>query len=317
VADYLAEWRPFQIEITLYGRTRETYERLTGIPGSYDRCLRGIHLLMERRLPLRLKTVALTINKHEVWDMQRFTEEELGLEFKFDPIISPRIDCSLSPLAVRLNPEEVVALDMLDEKRLDEWQLFGERHMKGASAAACSTDKDLYDCGGGLNSFAIDPYGYMSICVLSQVDKYNLRGGTVRDGWEHFLRRVRQKKTTRLTKCVACSLKSLCGMCPASGELENGDPEAPVDFLCHVAHLRAHAFGFAVPAHGDCEYCEGGARFEDLMRSVAALKDVRPAPKPGESSTAKTKRLLPMVTRLDSSGGGCATGGCASCGATP
>jgi MoaA/NifB/PqqE/SkfB family radical SAM enzyme len=30
VADYLAEWRPFAIEITLYGRTRETYERLTG-----------------------------------------------------------------------------------------------------------------------------------------------------------------------------------------------------------------------------------------------------------------------------------------------
>lgn len=45
VADYLVQWRPFAIEITLYGRTRATYERLTGIPGSYDRCLRGIHLL--------------------------------------------------------------------------------------------------------------------------------------------------------------------------------------------------------------------------------------------------------------------------------
>ena len=27
IADHLAEWRPFAIEITLYGRTRETYER--------------------------------------------------------------------------------------------------------------------------------------------------------------------------------------------------------------------------------------------------------------------------------------------------
>ena len=42
IADYLVEWPPFAIEITLYGRTRETYEALTAVPGSYDRCLRGI-----------------------------------------------------------------------------------------------------------------------------------------------------------------------------------------------------------------------------------------------------------------------------------
>ena len=39
IVDVLAEWRPFSVEITLYGRTRETYERLTGVPGSFDRCL--------------------------------------------------------------------------------------------------------------------------------------------------------------------------------------------------------------------------------------------------------------------------------------
>ncbi len=36
IADYLAEWPPFAIEITLYGRTKETYEELTQIPGSYE-----------------------------------------------------------------------------------------------------------------------------------------------------------------------------------------------------------------------------------------------------------------------------------------
>ncbi|MFZ0438218.1 MAG: radical SAM protein, partial [Candidatus Sulfotelmatobacter sp.] len=112
IADYLVEWPPFSIEITLYGRTRETYEALTQIPGSYDRCLRGIKLLRERGLPLKLKTVATSINKHEVTAMRQFAEEELGVEFKFDGQVNPRIDCSQSPLAVRLTPEEVVALDM-------------------------------------------------------------------------------------------------------------------------------------------------------------------------------------------------------------
>jgi MoaA/NifB/PqqE/SkfB family radical SAM enzyme len=39
IADYLLEWRPFSIEVTLYGHTKGTYERLTGIPGSYEKCM--------------------------------------------------------------------------------------------------------------------------------------------------------------------------------------------------------------------------------------------------------------------------------------
>src|SRR5579864_9126886 len=116
IADYLVEWPPFAIEITLYGRTRETYEALTAVPGSYDKCLRGIKLLKERGLPLKLKTVPTSVNKHEVMAMRRFAEEELGVEFKVDGQINPRIDCSQSPLAVRLTPEEVVALDMAAPK---------------------------------------------------------------------------------------------------------------------------------------------------------------------------------------------------------
>ena len=269
VADYLVQWRPFSIEITLYGRTRETYERVTGIPGSYERCMRGIRLLMERGLPLKLKTMAITINKHEIWEMKRFVEEELKLEFKFDAMINPRVDCSQSPLSVRLRPEEVVALDLEDPRRVAEWRKFAARF----NPPAHSTEKccDLYQCGGGINSFAIDPSGKISICVLSHGDTWDLRKGSFQEGWEHFLLKVRQKKITRQTKCVECKIRAMCGACPAYGELESGEPEAPVDFLCQVAHLRAYALGIPVPPHKDCEYCKGGIMYKDLMQVAASL----------------------------------------------
>ena len=85
IADYLAEWPPFAIEITLYGRTRETYEALTAIPGSYDRCLRGIKLLKERKLPLKLKTVATSVNKHEVLAMRHFAEKNWAWNSRWTP----------------------------------------------------------------------------------------------------------------------------------------------------------------------------------------------------------------------------------------
>lgn len=257
IADALAELPPFAIEITLYGRTKATYEALTGIPGSFERCIRGIHLLLDRGLPLKLKTVALTINKHEIQAMKRFAEE-LGVEFKFDPMISPRIDCSSSPLSVRLTPAEIVALDLADPVRIAEWRRLATQFVPPPIPEG--ETPQVYDCGGGVSSFAIDPYGDLTICVLSHMDKYNVRDGSVREGWESFLHRVRTKRVTRITKCTNCALKSLCGSCAASAELENGDPEAPVDFLCRTAHLRADVFGVDVRPHGDCEYCTTGAR---------------------------------------------------------
>jgi radical SAM protein with 4Fe4S-binding SPASM domain len=214
IADYLVEYPPFYIEITLYGRTRETYEQVTGIPGSYDRCLQGIRLLTERNLVVDLKSMALTVNQHEIWEMKRFVEEELGLAFRFDALVNPRYDCSQSPLDVRLTPAEVVKLDLLDPKRVAEWQEFSTKF--GGPPNSLEEARQLWRCGGGLNAFAIDSYGMMRMCALSQNDAYDLRQGNFSQGWEQALYQLRQKQITRQTKCVACGIRSMCGMCPAN-----------------------------------------------------------------------------------------------------
>jgi len=127
ITEYLISWRPFSIEITLYGHTKETYERVIGISGSYERCMEKIHLLIVRGLPSRLKTTAVTLNKNEIGDMKRFTEEALELGLRFDAIINPRGACSQRPLDVRLTPAEVVALDLWEPRRVPEWKKLNTR----------------------------------------------------------------------------------------------------------------------------------------------------------------------------------------------
>ena len=299
IADYLREYPPFAIEITLYGRTRETYEALTQMPGSYDRCMRGIRLLLDRGLPLKLKTVGTKTNCHEVVAMKEFAEQELGIEFKFDSLINPRIDCSQAPLAVRMSPEEVVALDL-------NWPNVAAEHRKNIEygmKSSPSRPDGLYSCGGGLKAFAVDPYGHMSICVISHQDTYDIRAGTVREGWDQFLLSVRQRQPRRMSKCTDCKIKSVCGMCPANGELESGDPESPVEFLCEVAHLRAMALGFEVPEHGDCEFCNDAERRNALLESAKRISTREIDPGLWSASSS----LLPVLNN-PAAGAGC--GGC-------
>ncbi len=303
IADYLVEFPPFAIEITLYGRTRETYEALTMIPGSYDRCIRGIRLLKERGLPLKLKTVATSINKHEVTAMRQFAEEELGVEFKFDGQINPRIDCSQSPLAVRLAPEDVVALDMHAPKGVDEYRRLAKRDLE--SVPHLSKADTVYFCGGGMNSFAINAYGEMGICVISQQDTFRIQEVGLSRVWEEALLDLRKRKRTQVTKCIECRIQSLCGMCPANGEMENGDKESPVEFLCHVAHLRAATIGVDVPTHGECQFCVGGTQHDEVLESARRIQ----SKEIDVESWVGPQQILPILNNPSVSAGGCGSCG--------
>jgi len=253
-------------------------------------------------LPLKLKTVATSINKHEVMAMRRFAEEELGVEFKMDGQINPRIDCSQSPLAVRLTPEEVVALDMSAPQGASEYRRLAQHDMDNPpNLAQIDT---VYHCGGGMSGFAINAYGEIGICVISQQETFSVQGVGVRKVWEDSLLRLRARKRTRVTKCIQCRIQSLCGMCPANGEMESGDRESPVEFLCQVAHLRAAVVGVEIPAHGECAFCAGGGQHDDMMESARriASKEI------DVESWLGPQQILPIL------GNSSAASGCGNCG---
>jgi len=235
IADVLAEYPPFKVEITLYGRTQETYERITGVPGSHARCMRGIELLLEREVPLKLKTMLMTLNKHELWDIKAYAES-IDTKFYFDPMINAGVDGSRDPLEYRLSPGEVVAFDQADPERMAEWHDFCDRLM-----GVEPDPRYRYVCSAGINTFHIDPYGRLSVCMISREPQYDLRRGTFQEGWREDLLKTRHQPASDDYTCNACPLLSLCGQCPGWARLEHGDPERPVAFLCDVAHRRAEA----------------------------------------------------------------------------
>jgi radical SAM protein with 4Fe4S-binding SPASM domain len=234
IADFLAEYPPYAVEITLYGMTADTYERVTGIPGSFERCQRGIELLRERNLYLRLKSMILSINRHELAEMKRYADN-LGVTFRHDCMINAKLDGSMEPVKLRLSPHDIVALDMIDEKHIKAWHEYFDRF------GSVPANDNLYTCSAGVNSFHISSTGRLDLCAVSRKPDYDLRRGTFHDGFYNAIPDLRAKKRTRYSECQTCDLLGICEQCPAWGQLEHGDPEAKVDFLCQVTKLRAAA----------------------------------------------------------------------------
>ena len=240
LADFFQEYPPRAIEITLYGATKSTYEKVTGIAGSYDNCLRGLRLLLDRSLSVRLKTVIIKANKHEFIPMRDFVQN-LGLDFRFDALINARVDGERDVTQLRISPAEVVELDLTDPRRKQEFRRLYDR-----SAGNRANSGLLYKCGAGLNSVHIDPLGQLSLCTTSRTPSYDLRTGSLAEAWSEFIPDIRKHKVLRPGPCQTCDLSAICNQCPGWAQLESGDPEASVDFLCAVTRLRAEAYGIGM-----------------------------------------------------------------------
>jgi radical SAM protein with 4Fe4S-binding SPASM domain len=234
VADFLAEWRPRVLEITLYGATEATYERVTQVPGSYARCMRGIELALERDLPLRLKTMVMQANRQELQEMKALSAQ-LGVDFRYDGALWPRQDGGQQPYAQRLSPQEIVALDWGDPERMLAWQEVCRR------APHATRGETVYACGAGRHGFHVDCTGKLSACMMARFPGFDLLQGSFHEGWD-FLGAVVERKRQLDTPCRTCSAGVLCSQCPGWSQVVHGDNETPVKFVCELARLRAAQF---------------------------------------------------------------------------
>lgn len=234
IADHLKKYPPFSIEISIYGSNAKTHERITQIPGSFEKCMDGIKLLLERGLPLKLKTMGLKSNMFEIQEIKKLAKN-LGVSFRFDPLINPSIDGTHGPLKERLAPEEVIRLEKEDDTRSSEWKKLCRKYY------GYSKSDYVYTCGAGRNYFHIDPFGKLNMCVLLRIPGYDLKKGSFIEGYNTF-RKILDSRKTIPKKCFKCKIGIMCGLCPGWSVLEKGDAAKTVDYLCRVAHLRAQYF---------------------------------------------------------------------------
>ena len=198
-ADRIQALQNLRVEVSIYGATPETYERVTGIPGSFGRFLEGVQRLRERKVPLLIKMPAMTLNQHEVKQAKALVEG-WGIRFVYCSDINPRQDGSLEPLRYRISPQEVIQLDQ---------DIMGEEHIEAREENRCQASEGLSPCGCGKSSVAVTPYGEMNLCINFPVPQYDLRAGNVSSGWKALMEYVDSARPSQAYECPSCEVRDL------------------------------------------------------------------------------------------------------------
>jgi len=212
-ADRIQALQLLRVEVSIYGATPETYERVTGIPGSFGRFLEGVERLRERKVPLLIKMPAMTLNQHEVKQAKALVEG-WGIKFIYCSEITPRQDGSLEPLRYRISPQEVIQLDQ---------DILGKGHREGREENWCQASEGLFPCGCGKSSVAVTPYGEMNLCINFPVPQYNLRAGNVSSGWKELKEYIDSVGPSQVYECPSCEVRDYCRQGPVDAWLETGD----------------------------------------------------------------------------------------------
>lgn len=235
IAALFAEIPPRKVEISLYGATAATHDGITGVPGSHARAWEGIRRLQAAGVRLALKTVVMLPNRHEFEAMAR-QAAEVGAGFRHDAALFPCLHGgSRAPVALRIPPEEAVALDMATPENRRRWREAIE------AAAAAPDDDQLYPCSAGRTSFHADPFGGLSPCLMATGYACEAGNAPFQSRWEKELSAIRAKRTTRPVESFRGALRGACAHCPAFNRLETGDEETEPDEMRRTTRLRYEA----------------------------------------------------------------------------
>lgn len=235
LADFLAEWPPMILSISLYGLSDERYERVTGIPNAFRRVVKALDLLRDRGVKYELKCPAMTLTVDEIPAMRAFAEER-GVTFRYDAIISPQEKGSTKPLDLQLVPEAVLDLERVMDPGLDSFTEYAGRYADG------STHGKVYSCGAGRIGLHVTVHGGVTTCTSSRQTVGNIFEQSFEEVWAQLGGKV-ERKFADGHPCATCKFRKICSGCPATVEQVTGLPEGYVQTYCRITHLRAKEIG--------------------------------------------------------------------------
>lgn len=225
VADQIAALAPVQVDISLLGAAPETFDAVSGVSRSLERVLRGVQLLQERRVRVKLNTLLLDLNVDE---RQEMVDLALRLGVPYEQVL-------------KVSPTDT-GHDGAAQHQLSRVQMHRALVDDNTPMLVRPVEPEGRTCSVGLSSCVISPYGVVYPCIELRVPAGDLRRERFEDIWLHagiFADLRSRHIRMNLDHCSACLISGYCeGRCAGIAWKEHGNPYAGHTLACWHAQAR-------------------------------------------------------------------------------
>lgn len=245
--NWLSKTPPIRINITLYGGSNESYEKLCGDPCGFDKVRRGVKLLANHGIRFQFNCSLTPDNAADMERMMDFAREYgQGLRlatYMFPPM---RRTGQSGDYEGRLTPEEAAYYQVLNDWKqlpLERFavlaknaQHFTELTPELLEEAADKPPREM-GCLSGRCSYWVDWQGNLSGCGMMDIPKISLRDHSLMEAWKEVVEWTEQLRYSPV--CSNCVNRSVCFSCAAMVHNETGSFQGRPVYLCEKAKYAA------------------------------------------------------------------------------
>lgn len=230
------KYKPYTIEISLYGYNEETYYAFTHVPNAYEKIDHNIKELLKNNIHVSLKTVLTKKNYNYLFQLQEYANH-LNIPFRYDYVLFPKLNENKNTE----NKERLTSKEIINILKKD---IEAKKHFTNKIATMLNESKPskfIFECSGGEDAIYIDSFGNIHMCVVMINDNYNIKNYSIKEALEQF-KKLKCTKLNDNSNCKYCVKKSLCRYCPARFKLETGNYEKEAKWYCDTADAILEEF---------------------------------------------------------------------------
>ena len=240
MASFLAEHFASEVHVSLYGANDDVHDRVTHVPGSFQRAIQAITRCQEIGLSTRISCCLTRDNWEEFRGVMEVAERH-GVGLNFAPVLLPSMAATIDYRAIRVTEEQ---LKQFCEATVGDGNF---RVLRVPGAPVCSAARSNCSIAPDGNVYPCNGFWYR--CSTQSVLERSFR-----EVWENseVLRRVRRLTNSDMADCSACSHFEFCPRCPGLGYEESGELTGKSPGDCLYASCFHDAYRTRPPAavHG-------------------------------------------------------------------
>ncbi len=242
MVEFLKKDAPLRVNITLYGASAETYERLCGDPTAFERAYKAVLALKKAGIRVKLNYSATPYNYKDLPEVYAFAREnDLMIQtasYMFPPVracehcaeeMSERLTPAQSAMA-RFGYELYQANGSDDALEQKLKAMMEGRQIEDIDHECFDLPTERIRCRAGDTTFWVTYKGEMRPCGMMTVPTTDMVSKGFAEAWQE-IREARQKIMVP-AKCTECTWKHACEVCPAVCYGETGAFDQAPEYVC-------------------------------------------------------------------------------------